>query len=123
MPSRSMNAPKSVRFLTVPCDAIADVDAFEEFLSLLAALLLDQFAPAEHDVFAVVVNLNDLKIVGVTNKLLQIFRRNDVDLGCRQKRFDADVHHQTAFNDGFHLAFDQAIALERRATILFQFCR
>ena len=27
-----------------------------------------------------------------------------------QKRFDADVHHQAAFDDGFHLALDQAVA-------------
>ena len=112
MPSRSMNAPKSVRFLTVPLTRVADLDAFEEFLALLASLLLDQFAPAQHDVLPVVVDLDDLEIVGVADELLQIFRRNDVDLRRRQKCFDADVDHQAAFDDGFHLAFDQAIAGE-----------
>src|SRR4030095_3183541 len=92
--------------------AVADIHAFHEFLSLFAALLLDDFAPAEHDVFAVVVQLNNLKIVGVTNELLQILWRNHVDLRRRQKCFDADVHHQTAFHHRFYLAFDQAIAPE-----------
>ena len=105
-----MNAPKSVRFLTVPLTRVADLHAFEEFLPLLAPLLLDQFAPAENDVLPVVVDLNDLEIVGVADKLLQIFRRNNVDLRRRQKCFDADVHHQSAFDDGFHFALDQAVA-------------
>ncbi len=59
---------------------VADVDAFHEFLSLFTTLLLDQFAPAEHDVFAVVIDLDDFEIVSVADKLLQVFRRNDVDL-------------------------------------------
>ena len=91
-------------------DPVADLHAFEEFLALLAALLLDQFAAAEDDVLSVVVDLDDLEIVGVADELLQILRRNDVDLRGRQKCFDADVHHQAAFDDGLHLAFDQAVA-------------
>ena len=89
---------------------VADLYAFHEFLSLFAPLLLDQLAPAEHDVFAVVVDLDDFEIVSIADKLLQIFRRNDVDLRCRQKCLDTDVHHQPAFDDGFHFSFDQAIA-------------
>ena len=91
---------------------VADLHAFHEFLSLLAPLLLDQFAPAEHDVFAVVIDLDDFEIVSVADKLLQIFRRNDIDLRCRQKCFDTDVHHQAAFDHGFHFSFDQAIAVK-----------
>ena len=87
-------------------DAVAHVHAFHEFLSLFAALLLDHFAPAEHNVFAVVIELNDLEIVGVANELPQIFWRNDVDLRRRQKRLNADIHHQAAFHHRFHLAFD-----------------
>ena len=86
------------------------VHAFEEFLALLAPLLLDQFAPAEHDVLPVVVNLDDFEIVSVADKLLQIFRWNDVDLRSGQKCFHADVHHESAFDDGFHFALDQPIA-------------
>jgi hypothetical protein len=95
-----------------PLHLVADLHAFHEFLSLLAPLLLDQFAPAEHDVFAVVVDLDDLEIVGVTDELLQIFRRNDIDLRCRQKCLDADVYHKPAFHDRFYLALDQAVAVK-----------
>ncbi len=59
----------------------------------------------------VVVDLDDLEIVGVADELLQILRRDDVDLRRRQKRFDADVDHQAAFDDGLHLALDQAVVL------------
>ena len=93
-------------------DAIADIHAVHELLALLAALLLDQFAAAEDDVLAVVVDFDDLEIVGVADELLQIFRRHDVDLRRGQKRLDADVDHQSAFDDGFHLAFDQAVFLK-----------
>ena len=110
MPSRSMNAPKSVRFLTLPWTRSPTVTPLEEFLALLAPFLLDQFAPAQDDVLPVVVDLDDLEIVGVADELLQIFRRDNVDLGRRQKRFHADVHHEAAFDDGLYLALDQPIA-------------
>src|SRR5450432_725071 len=99
-------------------DAIAHLDALEEFLALLAALLLDELAAAEDDVLTVVVNLNNLEIVGVANELLQIFGRNNINLRGRQKCFHADVNHETAFDDGLHLAFDQAIALENRGDLV-----
>ena len=107
-----MNAPKSVRFFTLPWTRVADLHAFEEFLALLAPLLLDQFAAAQDDVLPVVVDFDDLEIVGVADELLQILRRDDVDLRGGQKRFDADVHHEAAFDDGLHFAFDQAVAGE-----------
>src|SRR5207248_400828 len=69
-------------------------------------------AAAENDVFAVVVEFNDLEIVGVANELLQILWWNDVDLRCRQKRLNTDVHHQPTFHHRFYFAFDQAVALE-----------
>src|SRR5438093_1966162 len=92
--------------------AVAHVDAFHEFLALITALLLDDLAPAEHDIFAVVVDLDDFEIVCVANELLQILWRNNVDLGGRQKRLHADVDHQAAFDHRFHLASDEAVTLE-----------
>src|SRR6266567_282588 len=93
-------------------DAVAHVYAFHEFLAFFAALLLDHLAPAEYDVLAVVIELNDLEVVGVANELLQIFWRNDVDLRRGQKRLNADVHHKAALDHRFHFAFDQAITFE-----------
>ena len=113
MPSRSMNAPKSVRFLTVPLHAVADVDAFEEFLAFFAALLLDQFAPAENDVLAVVVDLDDFKIVGVADELLQ-------DLWAERCRSETPGKNASTpmltirppLTTDFDLAFDEAVSLE-----------
>ena len=49
---------------------VANVHAFEEFLPLFAAFLFDQLAPAQDDIAPVVVDLDDLKIVGVADELL-----------------------------------------------------
>ena len=99
-------------------DPVADFHTVHELLALFASLLLDQLTPAEHDVASVVVDLDDLEIVSIPDELLEIFWRNDVDLRRRQKRFHADVHHQSAFNDGFHFAFDQAVFLENARDLI-----
>ncbi len=93
-------------------DGAADLDAIEEFLALLGALLLDEFAAGEDDVFAVVVDLDDLEVVGVADELLEVLRGDDVDLGGREEGFDADIDGEAAFDDGFDLALDEAVALE-----------
>src|SRR5215471_2319412 len=91
---------------------VADVHALQEFLAFFAALLFDHFAPAQHDILSVVVELDDFEIVSVADELLQILWRDDIDLRRRQKRLNPDVHHQAAFDDRSNLAFDQAVALE-----------
>ena len=93
-------------------DAVTHVHTFHEFLPLLAPLLLDHLTAAKNDVFAVVVEFNDLEIVGVANELLQILWWNDVDLGSRQKCLNPDVYHQPAFHYRFYFAFDETVALE-----------
>ena len=81
-------------------------------MPFFAALLLDHLASAEHHIFAIVIDLDDFEVVGVANELLQIFWRNDVNLRRGQKRLNADVHHEAAFDHRFHLALDQAVTLE-----------
>src|SRR5207244_1745583 len=91
-------------------DAVADFDAVEKLLPFFAALMFDDLAPAQHDIAAIVIDLDDFEIVGVADELLEIFRRNDVDLRGGKKCLDADVHHQPTFHDRLHLALDQSIA-------------
>src|SRR4029077_20287152 len=93
--------------------AVAHIHAFHEFQTFFASLLLDYLAPAEHDIFAIVVEFNDFEIVCVANKLLQVLWGNDIDLRCRQKALASDVHHQAAFHYRCHLAFDEAVTFER----------
>ena len=112
MPSRSINAPKSVRFLTTPLTVSPDLHGLKEPGAFFGSLLLDDLAAAEHDVFALVIDLDDLEVVGVADELLEILGWNDIDLRTGEERFDADIDGQAAFDHGFHLAFDQAIAFE-----------
>src|SRR6266436_6683382 len=108
MPSRSINAPKSVMFLTVPTTR----SKTSRTLALFAALLFDHLASAEHDVLSVVIEFNDFEIVSVPDELLQILWWNDINLGGRQECLDANVHHQSAFDDRSHFTFDKAVTLE-----------
>ena len=99
-------------------DPVADVYAAEEPLALLRALLLDNFPPAQDDVFALFVDLDDLEIVGVADESLQILGRNDIDLRRWQKGFDTDVHGEPAFYDRLDLSFDEPLAFEDRNDLL-----
>src|SRR5438067_11141766 len=92
--------------------AVADIHAVQEFLALFAALLLDYLAPAEHNVLSVIIEFDDFEIVSVADELLQILWRNNVDLRCRQKCLNPDVHHQAAFDDRSNLALDHSVTLE-----------
>ena len=112
MPSRSMKAPKSVRFLTVPRTLSPILVRIEEVRALFGALLLDEFAAGEDDVFAVVVDLDDLEVVGVADEAVEIFRGNDIDLRAGEERLDADIDGEAAFDDGLDLALDDAAFVE-----------
>ncbi len=108
MPLRSMNAPKSVMFLTVPLRMSPGVISPSSLRALLVALGFDQFAAGENDVLAFLVDFDDLEFVGVADELREVLRRDDVNLRRRQKRLDADVDDQAAFDDGLDLAVDDA---------------
>ena len=99
-------------------DDVADVDALQERLALGVALGLDEFAAREDDVLAVVVDLDDLEIVGVADELVEVLRRGDVDLAAGQERLDADVDHEAALDDALDLALDEAVAVEHADDLL-----
>ena len=81
-------------------------------LALLAAFLLDEFAAGEDDVLALLVDLDDLELVGVADEMREILRRDDVDLRAGQERLDADIDGQAAFDHGLDLAVDEAAVVE-----------
>ncbi len=93
-------------------DLRADIDFAEESLALLGALFFDDLAAAEDDIFAVLVDFDDFEIVNVADKLLKVFRRDDVDLRSGEECFDSDIDGETAFNDGADFALDEAVAFE-----------
>ena len=91
--------------------ALADVargHLGEELLAALGAFLLDQFAAGQDDVLPLLVDLDDLEIVGVADVLGEVLRGEDVDLRGGQEGLDADVDQQAAFDDGFDFAGDGA---------------
>src|SRR6266568_59208 len=80
----------------------------QQLRAALVAFLFDQLAPGKNDVLPVLIDFDDLEIVGVVDVALQIPGRNDVDLRRRQEGLDADVDEQTAFDHGLHFAGDGA---------------
>ena len=80
----------------------------EQFLAAFEAFLLDEFAAGQDDVLALLVDLDDLEIVGVADVLGQVLGRDDVDLRGGQEGLDADIDQQAAFDDGFDFAGDGA---------------
>jgi len=115
--SRSMNAPKSVRFFTVP---VTRSPTFTPSMNFCVS----RFAPARStragsaQRCAGLINLNDFEIGKCCRQTAESFAAR-CRLRRRQKRFHADVHHQSAFDDGFHFAFDQTVCL-KDARDLFQ---
>ena len=80
----------------------------EQLGAALGAFLLDEFAAGEDDVLALLVDFDDLEIVGVADELREVLRRDDVNLRGGQERLDADVDDEAAFDDGLDLAVDGA---------------
>src|SRR5579862_490559 len=97
--------------------ALADVagDHFgQQFGAFFGAFLLDELAARKHDVLPVLVDFNDLELVGVVDELREILGGDDVNLRRGQKRLDADVDDQAAFDDRFDLALDGAALVANR---------
>jgi len=103
MPLRSMNAPKSVMFLTVPCGCRPH-HLGEQLGPALVALLFDELAAGTDDVLALLVDFDDLAVVGVAHVGGEILGGTMSIWGGGQESFDADVDQQTAFDHGLDLA-------------------
>src|SRR5439155_10324696 len=83
---------------------VARYHFIEQFLPALIPFLLDEFAAGKNDVLPILIDLDDLEIVAIADKLLKILGRNDIDLRGGQKSFDPDVHQQAALHDGLYFA-------------------
>ena len=75
------------------------VEVGEEFGAFLIAFLFDEFAAGEDDVLAVFVEFYDATFESFAEELAEVFRRIDIDLGGGQESFDADIEHETTFDD------------------------
>jgi len=94
-------------------DLVAGAHGAEELLAAFAALGLDEFAAAEDDVLAVLVELHDLEVVGVADEGGEVLRGIDVHLGGGEEGLDANVDDEAALHDGLHAALDDAFGFEQ----------
>ena len=86
----------------------------EQLRALVAAFGFDEFAAGEHDVLALLIDFDDLEFVGVAHERGEILRRDDVELRRRQKRFDADIDDESAFDHRGDFAHDAAAFVANR---------
>ena len=90
---------------------VADLDGLQERLALLGALGFDDFAAGKDDVFALVVDLDDLEFVDVSNEFGKILGWDDVHLGAGEESLDTDVDGETAFDNCLDLTTDKSAIL------------
>ena len=99
-------------------DLVARGDGIEELLALFGTLGLDDLAAGEHDVFALVVDLDDLELEHLADVFVEVLRRDDVDLAGGQEGFDAHVDGETAFDHALDLAFDESAIAEHGSDLV-----
>ena len=95
-------------------DALSDLarlEVDEELATLLALGLLEPGAPREHDVVAVLVELDDLGLEGLADVRLQVAHTPELDKRRRQEAAQADVDDEAALHD-----LDDRAASRRRRT-------
>src|SRR4029077_15176353 len=87
-------------------DDIAGVEAVEDPLPLLLALLLEHGAARKHDVVARTVELDDLALELLAEELVEVLHAADVDERRGQEPAHAEVEDQAALHDLDHAAGD-----------------
>src|SRR5687768_15951197 len=87
---------------------------FERRLLLLGILLFKEHLAREHDVAALLVDLDHAHAELLPLQRVEIAHRSNVDLAARQKRADANVHREAAL-DPFHDAADHDFAFGKGA--------
>src|SRR5205807_1416109 len=69
----------------------AFLELLEGVLLQLLALLLEEDAAGEHDIAALLVELDDLELELLADQLVEVPDRAEIDLRSGQERLDADV--------------------------------
>ena len=82
-----------------PLAALALRESLEELLASLGLRLLQERAARQHDVVAVAVELDDLRLEVLTDERVQVADATKVDERCRQEPTQADVQDQPALDD------------------------
>ena len=86
---------------------LADLDFRKQLLLLLAPAVLQQFPAGQDDVATILVDLKDLELELLVQKIVRVANRQDIELGAGQERVDADIHDHAAFDAALDDAFDE----------------
>src|SRR4029450_11015094 len=92
-------------------DDVAGVEAVEDPLPLLLALLLEHGAARENDVVARAVELDDLGLELLAEELVEVLHATDVDERRGQEAAHAEVEDEAALDDLYHAAGDRLALL------------
>jgi hypothetical protein len=86
----------------------------------LVALTLEKHAPAEDDVAALLVELDDLELVGLADELIEVADRAQIDLRAREERLHAtlDGDAQPPLHPRGDGALDQLVPLAGGADLV-----
>src|SRR5581483_5323043 len=88
-------------------DHLTGLEAAQDLLADLLALLLEHRAAGEDDVVARAVQLDHLALELLTHELVQVLDATDVDQRCRQEAAHAEIQDQAALYDLDHSALDR----------------
>ena len=97
-------------FLTTPLQHLALGERLERVLLLLGVLLFEERLAREHDVAALLVDLDDAHAELLPAQRVEVAHRTHVDLRAGQERADADVDGEAAL-DALDDAADDDLAL------------
>ena len=95
-------------------DHLAGLEAAEDLLADLLALLLEHGAAREHDVVAGAVELDHLALELLAHELVEVLDAADVDQRGGQEAAHAEVEDQAALDDLDHRALDRLAGLGGR---------
>src|SRR6185436_19987388 len=104
-------------------DDLAFLQLLERHLLQLGALLLQQHAARQHDVAALLVELDDLEAVLLADERVQVAHRAQVHLRTGQERLHAaaDGDRQAALHARADGSFDELVALARAGDLIPNF--
>ncbi len=96
-------------------DDLALLEGQQRLGLLLVALLLEEHAARQNDVAALLVELDDLELVGLPDQLVQVADGPKIDLGAGQERLHAatDGDREAALHALADGPFDELVALAR----------
>ena len=101
-------------------DDLAFLEALERRLLQRRALLLEEHAARQHDVAALLVELDDLELEVLAEERVEVADRAEVDLRAREERLHAaaDRDREATLHARGDDALDQLVALARGADLV-----